>query len=541
MGWQDAPEIGGGGWASAPIIQGPERDLKAELARGTSAWDAGVIGAGRMADSILEGGKQAGLGIGAIFAQALPERLKKAAEEEITKRLLEQQRKQAEKAKEYKNLEEAHPIATTMGEAVPVVAAPMVRAIQGAGALPAMANSAMSAAMPEAMKYGTAEERGKGALVAGAGGAIGSGVMSVAGKVFGGVKNALTPAAQRLAIEAEERFGIPLDAAQKTGNKTLQSLNAAFENMPATAGAEAQKKIGQRSAFTQALMKTMGEEVDEATAETVKAGAKRIGGDFERIFGKVHVNLDDTGIQEKLAKVVQESADTLPAEQAKIVVKRVSQLLDKIDDNGAVAGKAYQAWRSDVQRQAMGSGNEWLATQLRNLYRSVDDAAYKAAKDVGEDGALGTAREQYRNMKIIEALAAKAEDGVLSPKLLRGEVMKRMPDYATNRSDIAQLSRIGREFVADQVPNSGTAQRMMAQGLVSGGTLGGVGWAASGDPLTGAKMAAGALVLPKAVQKALNSGAVQSRLVGGLTPLELALIERGARGGAYGALQPLGE
>jgi hypothetical protein len=82
---------------------------------------------------------------------------------------------------------------------------------------------------------------------------------------------------------------------------------------------------------------------------------------------------------------------------------------------------------------------------------------------------------------------------------------------------------------------------MMAQGLVSGGTLGGVGWAASGDPMTGAKMAAGALLLPKAVQAALNSGAIQSRMVKGLGPVELALLERAVRGGAYGPLQGLGE
>lgn len=533
--WDDGPS--GIKW-DAPA----QPDLKGELARSTGAGKAGLIGAGQMADSIFEGVKQAGLGIGAIFAEALPERLRKAAQEELTKKLQEQAKRQAENAKEYKNLEDAHPIATALGEGAAVVGAPMLRVAQGAGALPAMANSAISAAIPAALEYGTAEERAKKGALGGAAGGLGAGLASAAGKVFGGVANVLTPEARRLAALAEERFGIPLDVAQKTGNRTLHSINAAFENMPATAGKEIAKKNTQRSALTREVMKTMGEDATEATAETLSRGSKRIGGDFERIFGKVHVNLDDTGVQSSLAKVVQDAADTLPQEQAAIVVKRVSQLLDKIDDNGAVAGKAYQAWRSQVQKQAQGTSDRWLGENLRSLYRAVDDAAYKAAADVGEDASLKTAREQYRNMKIIEPLVAKSEDGQISSNLLRGEVMKRVPDFAKGGGgDIAQLAKIAREFVADQVPNSGTAQRMMAQNLLTGGTVGGLGWAATGDPMTGAKMAAGTLLLPKAVQAALNSGGMQSRLAKGLSPIELALIERAARGGAYGPLQGFGE
>jgi hypothetical protein len=168
----------------------------------------------------------------------------------------------------------------------------------------------------------------------------------------------------------------------------------------------------------------------------------------------------------------------------------------------------------------------------------VDEAAYKAAADVGEDAALKTARGQWRNMRTIEPLVAKSTDGRLSPSLLRGEVMKRVPNFAEGGGgDIADLARIGRSFVADQVPNSGTAQRALAQSLLTGGTVGGLGWAASGDPMTGAKVAAGSLLLPKVAQMALHSGAAQRFMVNGreLSPLELALIDRATRLGVLGA------
>lgn len=523
------------GAASAPIdTEGPKKRLAEE----TGAMSAGLIGAGRMGDNIIEGLKQGGMGIGAIFSELLPERMKRAAKEALTEKLLAQEKEQAAKAKEYKHLEDAHPIATTIGEAIPLAAAPMLRAASGPGAIAAMTNSAVSSAIPAALEYGTAEERGKRGAIAGAGGAVGTGIATAVGKAFGGVANVLTPEARRLAALAEQKFNIPLDAADKTGNKALQTVNAALENMPVTSGAQATKNGVQRDALTREVMKTLGESTDEATTATWGAAKKRIGSDFERVFSKVHVNLDDTQIQSKLGAVIQDSVDTLSQDQAAVVVKRASQLLDKIDDNGAVAGKAYQAWRSQVQKQAEQSNDKWLGTQLRNLYRTVDEAAYKAAAGVGEDASLKTARGQYKNLKTIEPLVAKSEDGRISPKLLREAVRAKTSDFAEGGGgDLAELAKIARAFVSDQVPNSGTAQRQLAQSLVTGGTMGGLGWAASGDPLTGAKMAAGTMLLPKAVQTALNSKAGQGFMMGerALSPLEQALMDRAARVAALGA------
>lgn len=519
-------------------VQWDQPDLKKKLAEDTGAGSAALIGAGAMGDRMWEGLKQGGMGIGAIFSELLPERMKRAAQDALAQKLMAQEKEQAAKAKEYKNLEDAHPIATTLGEAAPVALAPMLRVAGGGGAMATMANAAATTALPAAMEYGTAEERGKRGGIAAVGGAIGSGAATAASKVFGGVANVLTPEARRLAALAEEKFNIPLDAAQKTGNKALQTVDAALENMPVTSGAAAIRKGGQRDALTREVMKTLGESTDEATTATWGAAKQRIGSDFERIFGKVHVNLDDTGVQQKLAGAVQNAVDTLPEDQAKVVVKRVSQLLDKIDDNGAVAGKAYQAWRSQVQNQASNVSDRFLGSSLRDVYRAVDEAAYKAAADAGEDTALKTARGQYKNLKTIEPLVGKSEDGRIPGKLLREAVRAKNPDFASGGGgDLAELSKIARAFISDQVPNSGTAQRQLAQSLVTGGTMGSLGWAASGDPLTGAKMAAGSMLLPKAVQTALNSKMGQSFVMGekALSPLERALMDRAARLGVLGA------
>ena len=555
MGWRDAPLVdgqaaGAPAWASAPLVREAAPDAaaaKRALAEQTGAGEAFTVGAGKMGSELYEGGKKSLGGIAAIMSELLPERLKRAAQEEISKRLLAQeQRIQKEGgAKEYQALAEAHPIATTAGEVAPLIAAPMLRVAQGPGAGAAAINAVASAAVPAAVQYGTPEEAMQRTALAAGGAGVGSGVASGVGKVLRGVTNALTPETRRLVALAESKFDIPLDASQKTGSKALQTVDAVMDSMPVTSGTQAARKGAQKTAFTREVMKTLGENVDEATPATLAAASGRIGGDFERIFSKVKVNLDDEGVQGSIGKVLQEAFDQLTPDQARIVAKRAAEILDKIDDKGAVPGKAYQAWRTSVQQQVKATKNEWLGTQLRNLYRAVDDAAYKSAAEVSEDAALQTARGQYRNMKIIEPLIAKSEDGTISPKLLRQLVMNANKDFAKGGGgDLAELAKIGHKLVADQVPTSGSSERILAQNLLTAGAVGGGTFALTDDPQKAIGYGIGALALPKAVQAAIGSRAGQKYLTQGarqLSPLEQALLDRAARAGFLGLAQQAGE
>jgi hypothetical protein len=520
----------------ASQVQWDQPDGLSQLAQSTGPGDAFTIAAGRMGHRMYEGMKQAGMGVGAILSELLPQRLRDAAQEELAKKLTAQQQGMAGDTDIYKSLEKAHPIATTLGEAAPLVAAPMLRVADGAGAGAAAMNAATSAALPSAIEYGTAGERGARAAGGAIGGAVGSGLTSGAVKVMGGVKNVLTPEAQRLAALAEDKFNIPLNQAQRTGNKALQTINAALEQMPVTSGQEAMRIGAQRDAFTREVMKTLGSDATEATEATLGAAKSRMSGEFERIFGKVHVQLDDPAIQTNIGKAVQDAIDTLGPDQAKIIAKRAGDILGKVDDNGTVAGKAYQAWRTSIQQQAEKTSDKWLATNLTNLRKAVDEAAYKSAAEAGEDGALQAVRGQWKNMRTISPLVAKSENGVISPSLLRGEVMRANPDFATKGAgDLGELAKIGRSFIADQVPNSGTAQRQLAQNLLTGGGVGGLAYMTSGDPATAAKWGVGSVLLPKAIQSGLNSKVGQKVLAEReVDPLVQALMDRVARLGSLG-------
>jgi hypothetical protein len=258
--WDDAIDPAKVQWDDENAI------AKKQLARDTPSLsmdrnNAFTIGAGRMLDRAFEGFKQGGLGMGAILSELLPARLKAAAQEELTKRLMAQEKEQTENTKEYAPLQAEHPIATGLGEAAPALASPMLRVAQSA-TLPAQAlNFAASAALPAAMEYGTAEERGKRAAIAGVSGAVAAPLMKVAtavgGKLIAPIASRLSPEEERLASMAADQ-GIDLTAGQKTGNKFLQTVESVMEQMPATSGSQTAIKQGQREAFTKNIMDRLG-------------------------------------------------------------------------------------------------------------------------------------------------------------------------------------------------------------------------------------------------------------------------------------------
>jgi len=67
------------------------------------------------------------------------------------------------------------------------------------------------------------------------------------------------------------------------------------------------------------------------------------------------------------------------------------------------------------------------------------------------------------------------------------------------RGTLGELDQIGKQFVRDQVPNSGTAQRAIAMGLIGGG-----GYAFGAEPTTIAGMVAGSATAGRLLNKILT-------------------------------------
>lgn len=392
-----------------------------------------------------------------------------------------------------------------------------------------LGNAAQGAAFGATQPVATGETRGGNVALGALGGAAGG----AAGKLLGGVarplSNKLTPEEQRLVSILEDE-GVPLLASQKTGTKPL--VASAMENLPLTAGPQREVYGQQSRAFTEAVMRRAGLEGSEATDEVLTQGRKGLGKEFERLSSGRTVPLGD-GMLNKLTDLDAAQTELRGVLDTEKIDALVSGMLDKLA-KGSLSGEAAQAMRSEMTKEirnltgSQAPGASRLADALREIRNGIDDAIHDALTP--QDRALwAEARRKYGNVKAIQKAMLGTKTDVatkanVSPVNLLNTVQTRGP---AELKDLAKAGLMLRSPVGD----SGTAQRLLWQGLLTGGGLGGS--VASGDP-TYLAATGGALLAPRAIQAALLRPSVQKYLERGVAPNspKLAALAEALRRGA---------
>lgn len=415
------------------------------------------------------------------------------------------------------------------GSLAQAVAIPGGNTLRGATAI----NAALAGAQPVA----TGESRGMNAAIGGGLGAAGNVGAQVVGKVARGPATVLTPTEQSLVAKAQAH-GIDLTPAQTTGNKFLQTVDAVMEKLPATAASQVEKKAEQATQFTRAVTRQFGAEADNIGEGTMAGAKARLGSNYREIFDNVQIPVED--FAPRLALIRDEAERVLPADRARGVLAQLDDLVAKAKD-GAIDGLQYQKWRSNLK--AEGEAKHFI----KLAKTAVDDAAAAA---LGPEKVAKYAKTnlEYKNMKTVEPLAEKSTSGNVPPALLLERVRSANPGMAySGAGEMGDLAKMGKALIKDQVPDSGTAQRALAQSLLTGGAgLG--GFAASGDPMVGLKTGLGTLgatvALPKMVQALLNKPGMLKYLAeggvkeGAVDPRLIELLMRGTPalpGAAYTA------
>ena len=408
----------------------------------------------------------------------------------------------------YKPLQAARPIATALGESLPYMAVPI-----GAGstALSTAGRLALSGAAPGAIEYGSIEDRAKKAAI-GATSALAGGYLvpkvaglakSGASKVVRKVAGEVSPEARALYSKASE-FGIPVNAAQLSDSKPLKVLQSTVDKLPFSGAAKS--RDAQQSAFNRAVSRQFGENTDRVTTDVYAAAKGRIGAEFERLSANNTLNASDD-LLGRLSSIQDEAAKFGTDDSARAVRSSIDELLSKVDANGKIPGRAYQALDSKLGGLTKSGGEKaHFLGQLRETLRDAMDGSIAEA----DKAAWATARSQYRALKTVRDLIAKSTDGNVSPALLMGRVNANNAGKeamaAGRGGNLGDLAKIGQRFVKDPVPDSGTAQRLW--------TLGGVGGLASITGLPAAALTAGAtMAAGRGVNKALNSQSVMRGLL----------------------------
>ncbi|HRC27306.1 MAG TPA: hypothetical protein PKX87_07745, partial [Alphaproteobacteria bacterium] len=138
--------------------------------------------------------------------------------------------------------------------------------------------------------------------------------------------------------------------------------------------------------------------------------------------------------------------------------------------------------------------------------------------------------------KAATSVSKDSLEGILSPAALAREVetanrTKGQKGYG----ELYGISRAGRAVLADSVPDSGTAQRLFYQNLMTGALGGGAVYGTTKDPETAVLGGILAMGGPKALQAFLNSRAGKAYFTKGIpggaaasSPLAKSLAALGA-------------
>lgn len=326
-----------------------------------------------------------------------------------------------------------------------------------------------------------------------------------------------------------ERENIPVSPGQRSGAPLTQTMESTMAYLPGSTGQVAKFQDLQQRAFTKALLRRAGIESDIATEDVLRAGQQR----FAQIYDNLEQNTRLMGGSQPLAN-------------------RLARI--EADYGSGFSGqmrRTYRTMRDDLQNWAAGNPRqgqtfqrmqEELSAEISRAARSDAPGSerYRQAL-LGMRGALfelmerntppqiarqwREANRQYAIFKTIEESMLDPSQktintGFINPRVVAREQRTHMPDDWT-RGDpsidsFTRLVKAGAGIIPDPIPNSGTAQRMFAQDILTGGgqmfgltgggdalqrmgqfARGGVGTAASVtavDPVTG-------LVVPNLVSR----------------------------------------
>jgi hypothetical protein len=293
------------------------------------------------------------------------------------------------------------------------------------------------------------------------------------------------------------------------------------------------------AAARHAVLKRAGIDADNASPEVLAQAFREIGSRFDDAAARTTVQIDQP-FYDAVQAAHRDYGRRLPTD----VAPTFNSYMDDIAamqsagaqpgvTGTAIDGPAFQNVYSNLRRAARTSkARPELQEALNSLADAFDDAMVRTGRSNGLPLPPGapippgtnpvddwvSARHDYRNLLPVDNAMATSQAGAIAgdipPSRLFNEVMRQQgkKGMTTGQGELNDLARVGTAFVRDNIPDSGTAQRMLMQNLLTGGTAGGAGYMASGDPTAALAFAGAGLAGPRLAQMLYNSGPVRNYL-----------------------------
>lgn len=326
--------------------------------------------------------------------------------------------------------------------------------------------------------------RVKGATTGAAiGGAIPLAIGAGGATLKAGAK-ALTPTIEegmRPIINLAQKYKIPVALSQVGEGNAIKNFQKVSKELPFSGESAFREK--QMKAFNHALIKTTGGNSNRFSPELMDNLFTKVGKEFDD-FGKgKSFNLNEEFIA-GTSKILDD-AEIISKGGIEGLNKQIAKIYADASD-GVIRGELLAKHRGEVNRLARKAGKTGNA-EVQELLHDLENVIIDTIKS-GDDAAgqaFAKTKQKYKNLLVIEPLAAKAKGGNVSPSQLHTRVSKIYGRQFTrgNAGEIGDLARIGNELLPE-LGGSDTVQK-----AIYGGGLGTLGVTALTNPVVAAAAA----------------------------------------------------
>lgn len=328
------------------------------------------------------------------------------------------------------------------------------------------------------------------------------------------------PHTAQLAQTARDNFNIPVGAGEVSSNPSIRFANSVINKLPGSGGGAHREDM--QTGFNRAVSNTFGEDAPHITPQVMAAARDRIGNVFETVAQRTPTIHADPRLATDLRQTIHNAQATMTPGEVEPLIRQVQNIAGLVDPHtNTITGEIYQnlTRRGTPLDRAMQSQNPNIRHAARDIRDALDGALERSApQNVVND--LRQARADWRNLRTVEPLVAKASTGDISPALLQGRVNTSYKGTHGSAygggGDLKTLSDIGQRFMKEP-PSSGTAERGLIMHMLGGAGAAGAGMLSGELPLTSALMGvgatAGSAALARGVGAGLRSDLLTNRLI----------------------------
>lgn len=277
-------------------------------------------------------------------------------------------------------------------------------------------------------------------------------------------------------LKLAEQAGIPLSAADRTGNKVLKQAEGVMRTLPGSSGVMQGRDVAKREAFNNAILKVAGINEKYASPEILDKAHNTLGKELDAL-----AKLSDSTLDKQWATEVDrinfDMGRRLPTDQAPVFKSYMDDLepyliAARSGQPQPLTGERYDEIRKGIAKRFRTTNDPALKEALGGLMSSLDGAMERTAKPQLKP-LWDDARRRYATLMVVEkAMSGGTQEdrniGNIPFSGLKSAVLAQdKGGFSRGRGQLNDLTRVG-EFIAPKLPTSGTSERSNMTRILQG-------------------------------------------------------------------------